>query len=106
MSRYNKVEFYQKEYANTPYKEYVYKFICKGYCVVKGLQGREFWAASQVNLQDTLKLQNLRYDKRIFDASIVKYNDKFYDIVQFDSPQHNKSCIELKIREVVDVGEI
>lgn len=106
MIRYNKIEFYKKIYSDTPYKEIKYVFLCKGFGRVKGLQGREFWASAQVNLQNVLKIQDLRYDKRILEAEVIKFDGKFYDIIQFDSPNYNKSQIELKVKEVVDIGEI
>lgn len=101
MGKYSYIEFFKKKLTGDIHNKTEYVFLARAICKVKNLHGREFWEALTTNNQDTLKFYDIRYNKVIFDADVVKFNNKYYSIIFKDNIGYENRVIEIKAKEIL-----
>lgn len=70
---------------------------------IKGLRGREYYKANQVQAQDN-KIVNCRYFKGLEKDWFIKYNDKLYNITSINNLNEANIEYEIHCDEVSSSG--
>lgn len=70
---------------------------------INSLFGREFWAAKQANLENTINI-TIRYQKAFKDLDTreyrVKWDGKIYNIINIENPSYENKYLVFKCVEV------
>lgn len=73
------------------------------WAAVSNLQGREYFAAAQVNAENTVKF-TIRYLTGLDQTMRILFQDKAYNITAIDNLIYQNKYIEIKALEVVASG--
>lgn len=69
------------------------------WAAVSNLRGREFYAAAQVQAENTVKF-TIRYTKDIDTHMQIIFNDKPYNIIAIDNIDYKNRFMEIRAQEV------
>lgn len=79
--------------------------ICECWARISHISGKEYYAASQINSQNDIRVY-LRYTRRIADKSSqylrIEYNSNIYDVKSISDYLEKHTEIELRCSEVPD----